>query len=123
MKPRRYALRPWLIRALIPEGVIGAYVLWSRGTPAYVGRSDTSLRRRLLEHSQNRPHAYFTYDVVFSAHNAYAMECCLFHALADQTSNLIHPQRPSIHEPPCPFCIETVRIVRSNRLDIPSIPA
>jgi hypothetical protein len=114
--PRRYALRPSLIRALIPEHVLGTYVLWSPSAPVYVGRSDTSLRRRLLEHARTWPDIYFTYDVAFSAEDAYTLECSLFHALGEHTSNVDHPQRADTDHPPCPFCIETIGTVRGSRL-------
>jgi hypothetical protein len=122
MTSRRYALKPWLIRALIPAHVIGAYVLWSPEAPVYVGRSDTCLRRRLLEHSQNWPHSYFTYDVAFSTHDAYSMECSLFHAL-DRTANIAHPQRPQSGQPSCPFCFGAVRAARDGRLELLFISA
>lgn len=100
MIPRRYALKPWLIRALLPESIIGTYVLWSPTAPVYVGRSDTSLRRRLIEHAGVWPDIFFTYDIAFSAQDAYAMECSLFHALGDHTSNIDHPQRRAAGDPP-----------------------
>lgn len=118
MIPRRYALKPWLIRALIPEDVMGIYVLWSPSGPVYVGRSDTSLRRRLLEHARAWPDISFTYDVAFSAEDAYAMECSLFHALGEHTSNVDHPQRVDADDPACLFCIETVETVLASRLKL-----
>lgn len=93
MTGRRFRLSPWLVRALIPDGVIGVYVLWSPTAPVYVGRSDTSLRRRLLEHARTWPDVFFAFDVAFSPEDAYRMECCLFHALGDRTTNIDHPQR------------------------------
>lgn len=123
MTPRRYALKPWLIRALIPEGVMGTYVLWSPSAPVYVGRSDTSLRRRLLEHARQWPDIYFTFDEASSPEDAYAMECSLFHALGEHTSNIDHPQRVAADDPPCLFCMDTVLAITSNRLVLPSLTA
>ncbi|MFB4293447.1 GIY-YIG nuclease family protein [Nonomuraea sp. ATR24] len=121
MSTRRYRLKPWLIRALIPEGVMGSYVLWGPAAPVYVGRSETSLRRRLIEHSQNWPNSFFTYDVAFTAQNAYTMECSLFHALGDRTTNVDHPQRSAASDPGCPFCLDTLKEIRSNRLRLKTV--
>lgn len=108
MTGRRYRLSPWIVRALIPPAVIGVYVLWSPTAPVYVGRSDTSLRRRLLEHSRSWPDIFFTYDVAFSPDDAYRMECCLFHALGDHTTNIDHPQRVSVDQTGCDICPDTL---------------
>lgn len=52
-------LRPFpytegMVRLVVPPATIGAYLLLrdegGRAVPMYVGRSDTDLRRRLLEH-------------------------------------------------------------------------
>lgn len=120
---RRYALKPWLVRALIPKHVIGTYVLWSPSAPVYVGRSDTSLRRRLLEHSRTWPDIYFTYDVAVSVEAAYSMECSLFHALGEHTTNADHPQRASGHDVECIFCMTTFQDIQLNRLDMNSLSA
>lgn len=123
MTPRRYALKPWLIRALIPERTLGAYVLWSPSAPVYVGRSDTCLRRRLVEHARSWPDIFFTYDVAFSGQDAYSMECSLFHALGERTSNIDHPQRCGANDPLCPFCIDSVQLIQANRLSLPPLAA
>lgn len=115
---RRYLLRPWLIRALIPHGVLGTYVLWSPTAPVYVGRSDTSLRRRLLEHARVWPDIFFTYDVAHSPEDAYAMECSLFHALGDGTTNVDHPRRFTFADTGCDFCLDTVAQIREARLSL-----
>ena len=116
MTGRRYRLSPWIVRALIPPTVIGVYVLWSPTAPVYVGRSDTSLRRRLLEHSRSWPDIFFTYDVAFSPEDAYRMECCLFHALGDHTTNIDHPQRVSIDQTGCDSACSRVTRAISSRV-------
>lgn len=117
MISRRYLLTPWLIRAMIPEGTIGTYTLWSADAPIYIGRSDTCLRRRLLEHAAVRADdVRFTFDVSRSIQDAFAMECSLFHALGDVTSNIDHPPRARRTDPACPFCQSTFTAVISNRL-------
>lgn len=117
MIPRALGLRPWLVRALIPPQRIGTYVLYTaRGRPLYIGRSDTDIRRRLLWHCSNRSGAYFTYDVHPSPASAYDVECALFHLLAAQVSNRIHPDRPDFHPTACAFCLSEQRATRLNRL-------
>lgn len=110
-------LRPWLVRALIPPQRIGTYVLYtSARQPAYVGRSDTDIRRRLLRHCADRRGGYFTYDVHPSAVGAYDAECALYHLLSPEVSNRIHPDRPDFHPVPCAFCRSGQRAARQARL-------
>ncbi|AXI78530.1 GIY-YIG nuclease family protein [Peterkaempfera bronchialis] len=116
MTPRPLRLRPWLVRALIPPRLIGTYVLYTAGgSPTYVGRSDTDVRRRLLRHCTDRHGDYFTYDVHPTAVSAYDVECALFHLLAPEVSNRIHPDRPDFHPTPCAFCLP-----RQTRLHLQS---
>jgi hypothetical protein len=68
------------------------------------------------------PDIFFTYDVAFSAQDAYAMECSLFRALGDHTTNVYHPQRVA-GDPLCPFCSDTVHAMRASRLRQPSLTA
>lgn len=117
MPSRRYLLTPWLIRAMIPESTIGTYTLWAVDAPIYIGRSDTCLRRRLLEHAAVRPDGIrFTFDVSRSMQDAFALESSLFHALGDVTANINHPPRAGRTDPACPFCQSTFTAVISNRL-------
>ncbi|MFK0402735.1 hypothetical protein ACIQTT_10425 [Microbacterium sp. NPDC090225] len=119
MNPRRMLLTPWLIRACIPDGTVGTYTLWDSAGPVYIGRSDTCLRRRLLEHAAKWPVGiYFTFDVSHSVHDAFTMECSLFHALGDTTTNIDHPPRPRLGDPPCPFCASSFHATRGNRLQM-----
>ncbi|MER6279769.1 GIY-YIG nuclease family protein [Streptomyces sp900105245] len=119
MRPRSFRLAPWVVRALIPEGYMGTYVLYRRGAPHYIGRSDTCLRRRLLEHAALVRGEYFTYDVHLSADQAFTAECSLFHALRPQLTNVLHPDHPDYSKAICPFCPATLRAVRQQRLTIP----
>lgn len=117
MPGRPALLVPWLIRAMIPAGTIGTYTLWDDGKPIYIGRSDTCLRRRLIEHASKRPAGlYFTFDVSRSPQDAYAMECSLFHAIGDDTTNIDHPPRANHEDPACPFCRESLDTILNNRL-------
>jgi hypothetical protein len=117
MTPRRYRLKSWFIRSLVPEGAPGAYVLWTPTMPVYVGRSDTCLRRRLLEHARSFPDfMYFTYNVTWRPQDAFVVECSLFHALGDTTLNLSHPQRARASDHPCGFCLDTISAIQKDRL-------
>ncbi len=112
-RPRPMRLRPWLVRALVPPQRIGTYVLYTAtGRPAYIGRSDTDIRRRLLQHCTGRRGAYFTYDVHHSVTAAYDVECALFHLLAPHLANRMHPDRPDFHPTPCVFCMLAQRTAR-----------
>jgi hypothetical protein len=119
MRPRSFRLAPWVVRALIPEGYIGTYVLYRYGAPHYIGRSDVCVRRRLLEHCASVRGEYFTYDVHSFADQAFTAECSLFHALRPQLTNVLHPDRPNYSQAVCPFCPATLRAVRRQRLTIP----
>jgi hypothetical protein len=116
MIQRRFVLRPWLVRSLLPVETIGTYVLWDRKAPFYAGRSDTSLQRRLVEHARVHRDTYFTFDVSHTADLAFDMECSLFHALHGRLRNQIHPGRPGYSTATCPFCRDHLLQVRIARL-------
>ena len=119
---RRFSLRPWLIRALIPSHRVGTYVLSRQADVVYIGRSDTDLRRRLIEHALNRgASTYFTYAIHRSALMAYDDECSLFHAVGDRTTNIAHPQSPAGVTAPCGFCQANLAATRRDRLVSSSI--
>lgn len=101
---RSYRLLPWLVRALVPPNVIGSYLLLDGRAPTYAGRSDTDLRRRLVEHSADPRARYFAFAVHATVAQAFAAECAAFHALRGATRNLIHPALPTGQRAGCPFC-------------------
>jgi len=80
--PNPVLFTPDNVRAAVPPGTAGAYVLYAQGeeeslAPEYVGRSDTDLQRRLLRH----PHAdldYFAIQVCKSPLEAYRLERRLY---------------------------------------------
>lgn len=115
VRPRRYRLRPWLIRSLIPARQMGSYVLYRRGSAVYTGRSDTDLRRRLLAHAASARAEYFTFDVHHSPITAYAAECLFFHVLEPPMDNQVHPSSPSGGLARCPYCAPTVQLTRRSR--------
>jgi hypothetical protein len=114
--PRLLELTPWLIRAVLPRTRIGTYVLFGVEGPSYVGRSDTDLRRRLLEHSSSARAPYFSYEVHTDPLQAFEVECGLFHALKPQLTNAIHPDRPAYSNRLCPFCPATFQAIVGHRL-------
>ncbi|GIH28488.1 hypothetical protein Aph01nite_67980 [Acrocarpospora phusangensis] len=114
-------LARWVIRAVIPVGLIGTYILHRGSSPVYVGRSDTDLRRRLLEHSARARGEYFSYDVHYTSEQAFEVECSLFHALRPALTNVLHPDRPNHLTSPCPFCLDTLGDVLGNRLRTPNL--
>ncbi len=108
---RLYRLRPWLVRALIPPGHAGSYVLYVGSgagvQPRYNGRSDHDLAARLTTHARAERGEYFSYHVHRDAATAYLAECTAFHLRGDAWANVIHPAAPRGAAAACPFC--TVR--------------
>lgn len=116
IRHRIYRLQPWLVRALIPPDQLGSYILYRAGAPIYVGRSDTDLRRRLLQHAAAGTSEYFRYDVHPSASHAFRAECSLYHALDAPLTNRIHPDAPDYLDVDCAFCTISLHDVLDNRL-------
>lgn len=102
---RPLRLRPWLISAVLPPKRIGTYRLHRYGCVVYVGRSDTDLRRRLIQHADANRADFFTYDVHWTSEQAYVMECALFHNAFGEAKNKIHPATPAHQALSCPFCL------------------
>jgi hypothetical protein len=100
---RVFRLKSWLVRALIPEGKSGTYLLYQSGRPVYAGRSDEDLRSRLVTHARFERAEHFGFDVFPDAHRAFDMECALFHSLGPKT-NLIHPASPKSSGRTCFIC-------------------
>lgn len=113
---RIYRLQSWLVRALIPEGQVGSYILYRSGNPIYVGRSDTDLRRRLVQHAAAGTNEYFRYDVHLSATHAFRAECSLYHAVDRPLANRIHPDAPDYLDIECAFCSTSLYGVLDKRL-------
>ncbi len=73
----------------------GNYLLLNRrGDVRYVGRSDTNVRDRLLQHVGGR-YTEFKYSYATSAKDAFETECRNYHDYGgDNLDNDIHPDRP-----------------------------
>lgn len=107
---RLLRLSPWIIKAVIPQNIIGNYILYTfkngQAVPIYVGRSDIDLKNRLLQHAYANKAEYFEFIVQKSSKNAFELECALFHALEKEIINKIHPDMPNGKKAKCPFCLE-----------------
>ena len=71
---------------------------------AYVGRSDTSLCRDLVELEHKTGCRSFQFRYAASSKEAFEVECALFHNLRQSITNTIHPQPPSGSSLRCPLC-------------------
>lgn len=75
----------------------------------YVGRSDTSLKRRLdsWRRNQKRNYTYYTFIQCDTIHESYWLECFFYHKYNPSLlDNKIHPQTPKGFNlvSPCPVC-------------------
>lgn len=96
-----------VVRRAVPPGVIGAYSLGSNASsiPHYIGRSDTDLRRRLLQHSAKGRYDWFIATPTMDTYAAFYLECRSWHALKRPLlTNRIHPAIPVGKATMCPFC-------------------
>ena len=95
-----------VVRALIPEGVIGAYLLLLKNVPIYAGRSDVCLRDRLINHHLLGVATHVMYQPCRDPFQAFCIEGFWFHTLrrGDGGLNMIHPARPKNEPRKCPFC-------------------
>ena len=108
-----FAFNRETVTAKVEAKRMGAYVLLrydGEKTPwYYVGRSDTDLQRRLLQHLDNgEPYSIFWFRYETCVSDAFAAECYAWHGYKDtgvHLDNDIHPDTPSgsvrIH---CPVC-------------------
>lgn len=74
----------------------------------YVGRSDTDLRRRLIEHYNNREtYEFFKFKYAKSVEDTFIEECRNYHDFGESKSldNERHPDRPDGKKYlTCPYC-------------------
>lgn len=97
---------PGWIRALIPSGHVGAYLLLRDNMPIYVGRSDRCLRRRLCGHEKIAEASHIVWEPCRDPLRAFYLEALWYDQLSHLPSlrNQIHPARPEGNGTPCPFC-------------------
>ena len=68
----------------------------------YVGRSDVDIGARLKQHAQSsQVYQYFWFEYVTSPHQAYQLECQLYHHF-NPPDNVIHPAVPPETNWRCP---------------------
>ena len=109
------------IWSMLPNGVIGAYVLLKGHKPFYIGRSDSCLAGRLLRHEYLAETSHVFWEVCRDPIRAYHCEAYWYdragasHALR----NRVHPARPTGHPDPCPFCSIDADYLRSLMANLP----
>ncbi len=107
-EPRQLAFlaTPKVVRALVPAGRPGVYMLLRQDQPFYIGRSDSCLRTRLASHPLLRMATHVTWGPCTTPLEAYRLEAAWFHRLTagGQPINQIHPARPAGESNSCPFC-------------------
>lgn len=101
-----YRMEPTVLRALIPSGVPGTYVLLRDNEPVYVGRSDTCVLRRLCTHEHALDATHVTWEPSSTPERAFYLEAALFHTLMPKGRliNQLHPAKPAGYDKNCPFC-------------------
>lgn len=98
------------VQKVVPDAQAGfyrlGYALDGQFHTTYVGRSDSSLKRRLLEHARNRWQEAFIVRPTENIVEAYRMECLYYHLESDSIGNKIHPASPDCGAIECPYCIQ-----------------
>ena len=102
---------PKLIRKMIKKDEPGVYVLGNEQNgefvPRYVGRSDYSLRKRLLTHNHLYEYDYVVFRTVSCSKEAFYTESKWWHDCNNngyEIDNKIHPDAPSGTYIECPYC-------------------
>ena len=70
--------------------------------PDYVGRSDSDLRVRLLQHVDSG-YRHFTFQYTSSARDSYQGECRFYHKNKRKLDNINHPAKPEGSRWKCPI--------------------
>jgi len=98
------------IQTNVKEGSIGNYWLFDETLGIrYVGRSDTDLQKRLLDHVNERPYKSFKFSYATSPKEAYYKECEQYHEhnKFGRLMNKNHPDRPeNMPHLCCPICFQ-----------------
>ncbi|MCH8979609.1 MAG: hypothetical protein IH945_10270 [Armatimonadetes bacterium] len=105
-----YELARKRIGETVAPNRIGNYALGRYGTKnvekfivLYVGRSDSDVQARLLEHAAEKKHKLFRYSYAESAAEAFEKECRNYHDF-EAPENDVHPARPEGTSLTCPRC-------------------
>lgn len=88
----------------------GVYVLYQTnfGPPRFIGRSDTSLFDKLLQHKRKGGYAYYRFINTRRAEDAFKLECLYWHQAQASIDNSIangghHPIPPAGKDLSCPM--------------------
>lgn len=104
-----YCLNNHNVRRLVPADAIGFYRLGNDIAGAfalsYFGRSDTSIRQRLLFHARARRATHFQFALTETIYQAFALECSEWHLRPPGARNVIHPDAPRWIGYGCPWCL------------------
>lgn len=97
-----------VIERLVAPRTVGFYRLGTvcNGTfeRRYIGRSDTGLRRRLLEHAVDGRHTHFQAEPTETIYEAFRRECAAWHRANGELENVVHPAAPKFLGYTCPYC-------------------
>jgi hypothetical protein len=107
-EPKQFAFlaAPTVVRAFVPAGMPGVYMLLRAYAPFYVGRSDKCVQTRLANHPMLSLATHVAWEPCANALHAYRLESAWFHALqfSTQLTTRIHPAHPTREASNCPFC-------------------
>ena len=108
LDPIAFRATPKTISALVPDNTIGTYLLLNHNTPVYVGRSDTGLKSRLMQHEHLHGATHVLWSPRSSPLRAYLLEAAWYHRIQElpqESLNQVHPARPDTESGlVCPFC-------------------
>lgn len=111
MPTTAYLMLPAVIRRSVEPDRPGAYMLGEiehgQFSVRYVGRSDSCLRTRLLNHNYLYEFSYFVFRYASSPKEAFLIECKWWHdhhAKRGVLLNKIHPGAPAGQSLSCPYC-------------------
>ncbi len=106
---------PQWIRAMVPEGVVGAYLLLKGERPFYVGRSDNCLANRLCGHELLDEASHVVWEVCRDPVRAFHCEAFWYDRSRGTPSlrNRVHPARPAGFDGECPFCSISAESIRA----------
>ena len=118
-----YELDAEVIKNVVGRRRVGVYFLGQQLNDElcvqYVGRSDTDLKRRLLQHARAGQYPRFAVCPTKTIWDAYRLECREWHRFA-HLFNRIHPDSPKILPYLCPYCIAGKEYREWIRREVPS---
>lgn len=97
------------VNCSVPKNATGVYFLgYKRNRDfhiKYIGRSDTRLRSRLIDHARNdnEDYTHFSFQITKTILEAYRIECREWHNAVD-LDNRVHPRKPRNLDYCCPYC-------------------